>query len=346
MSYWLLLLLLPSIMGFLFWRMKKIPHGYVQWRTGAALKVMPSLDDFPPVKMRNILEKMVDKRLPSIRRSLPVNEIKDFNIPTRHGEIPARFYNHNADPSLPIIVLMHGGGFCLGSFNVYEELTRRLARVTGHALISLEYSLAPEFKFPQGHEECEDATLWVAENASTFGIHSKQVIPLGDSAGGNLALATYFALRKKGKEEIVNSIVAVYPAVGGSDENTPSVRDYGKGYILTKGAMENFTSSLIRTKEDLVDPRLAIHLESDVSNFPPLFVLTAEFDPLRDESEGFAARVKADGNEVHTKRYKGTVHSFFGLKLMGSQGVTAIDDIGVWLSKVSKRSSQETLTNA
>jgi len=335
MSYWLWVLIAPIIIGFLIWRAKKVPHGYVQWRTGAALKVMPSLDDYPPVKMRNILETIVTKRLPQIKRSLPIQEIKEFSIPTRHGEIPARLYNDHADSNQPIIVFMHGGGFCLGSFNVYEEVTRRLAKETNRKVVTIEYSLAPEYKFPQGHEECVDAALWVSNNSEFLQNYTNQIIPMGDSAGGNLALSTYFALKERGLADIIDSIVAVYPVTGGSDEHTPSIRNYGEGYILTHGAMENFTNDLIRSKDDITDP------QNDLSNFPPIFVLTAEFDPLRDESEGFAERVKNAGNTVHTKRYKGTVHSFFGVKIMGSQGVVAVEDIANWLkdqSNVSKNS--------
>ncbi len=334
------IILFPILLSLLLVYIKRVPHGYVQWKTGLALKILPSLDDKPPIEMRATLEKLVAKRLPKIKNSLPVSKVRDIDIPTGYGSIKARYYDHGSMPGDPIIVYLHGGGFCLGSINLYEEVSRLLARTTKFKVITLEYSLSPEHKFPRAHNECLDASLWISQHHSDFGTNNSQLILAGDSAGGNIAISTVFALRKKKQDDIIACVVAVYPPVDGTDHKTPSNKAFATGYILTKQAMANFINAFVADKKDLTDPRLSVAFEKELSGFPPLFLLTAEFDPLRDEGEAFAARLKEAGNHVETKRYKGTVHAFFGLRMMGSQGIAAVEDVAAFVHSPAGRSKK------
>jgi len=154
----ILILWVIAIVIFLF--VKKVPHGWVQFRSGLVLRFLPALDSAPVVRLRQSLEAFIQKKLPGIRRSLPVSDVKNIDVPTRHGAIGARVFEGSSPGGGPLVVLMHGGGWCIGSLNTYEEMSRRLVRASGLSLISLDYSLSPEHKFPRAHEECVDAVSW------------------------------------------------------------------------------------------------------------------------------------------------------------------------------------------
>lgn len=310
---------------------KKVPHGWVQFRTGLVLRFLPALDSQPVVDLRNSIEHFVSKKLPAIKKSLPIDEVKDVDIPTRHGSISARVFKNHDQIGSNILVLIHGGGWCIGSSNSYEEVSRRLVRETGCALVSLDYSLSPEIKFPHAHEECLDAVAHLTEHASNYGLNGDQkLILVGDSAGGNLIISTTYDLTENQRNKI-DKLVAVYPAVDGKKTDYKSNIDFAKGYYLTQKSMQQFTEAMITSKEQLEDLRMSPIDQEPMPDFPETFVLTAEFDPLRDQSEAFASKLQKEGITVLLKRYKGTIHAFFGLKDFGSQSLQCIKDIGSFI---------------
>lgn len=321
------------IIGILFFiYIKKVPHGWVQWRTGLGLKFLPKIDHLPPIEQRKKLEKLSARGLPGIQKKLPVKDIKDFEIPTRHGPIRARLYNDSADPELPSIFYTHGGGFCFGGLDMFEEVCRRLARASKRQVYSIEYSLAPEHKFPRMHQECEDAAMWLSTHHAALGVATERIIPMGDSAGGNLAISTVFALRKRNLGHILAAVVPIYPSLEGFPNETASLRKYGVGYFLTNKALASFTDALVVDVADLKDPRLLLAAVNDLQDFPPTFVVNAEFDPLTDDGGNFVSRLKAAGNtQVKRKIYKGTTHAFFGAGIMGDQGPNAVSDVAKFL---------------
>ena len=310
---------------------KKVPHGWVQLRTGLVLRFIPPLDNKPVIQIRKGLEAFVDKRMSSITKALPVSQVEDMDIPTRHGPIKARVYKHGIKQGDKIIVMMHGGGWCIGSVNTYEEVSRRLAITTKQTVVTLDYSLAPEHKFPHAHDECLDATAWISENMKEIDDEASSLVLVGDSAGGNLIVSTTYnshpAVRKN-----ISHLAAVYPVVDSRKSDYASSQAYGSGYYLTAKAMAQFTEGLLSSVDDLEDNRLSPLYYDAVDDFPKTMVLTAEFDPLRDQGEVWAKKMKGEGVKILAKRYKGTVHAFFGLKDFGSQGVTAISDINLFIS--------------
>lgn len=323
--FWIILILfaLSTLLTIYF---KRAPHGWIQFRTGLVLKFMPSLDAQPVVPLRHSLEAFVKKQFPKIVKSLPVDSVEDQKLPTRHGDITVRIYNCNDKNPTHNIVFIHGGGWAVGSIDTYEEICRRLAIESNLPVISLDYSLAPEYKFPHAHEECIDAVEWIVKNATQWGLNDLPVILIGDSAGGNLIISTTYGCNEETKKRI-EKLIPVYPAVDGTRSDYFSIQNYGEHYYLTNKSMAQFTEALINHEDELKDLKLSPIHEQPVSTFPEMFVITAEFDPLRDQGEAFAAKLKSEGNEVISKRYKGTIHAFFGMKDFGSQGVKAISDI-------------------
>ena len=242
--------------------------------------------------------------------------------------------------ALPTIFYTHGGGFCFGGLDMFEEVCRRLARTSKRQVYSVEYSLAPEHKFPRMHQECEDAAIWLSTHHDALGVESEKIIPMGDSAGGNLAISTVFALRKRNLGHILAAVVPIYPSLEGYPNETSSLRKYGEGYFLTNKALATFTEALVADVEDLKDPRLLLASVNEIEGFPPTFVVNAEFDPLTDDGGNFVSRLKDAGNiQVERKIYKGTTHAFFGAGIMGDQGAKAVEDVAKFLKDPSKFSS-------
>jgi len=308
---------------------KKVPHGWVQFKTGLVLRFLPPLDSASVVTLRNGLEKFVSKKIPGIAKALPVARDSTIDIPTRHDPIMARVLVPEQQTSDKVCILMHGGGWCIGSTKTYEEVSRRLARETGSTVVSLEYSLSPESKFPKAHEECLDATTWIANNLHSIQPNAKSIFLVGDSAGGNLVVSTVYESALEVRQQI-SHLIAVYPVVD-SQKKYYSNEAYAKGYYLTGRAMEQFTEAMLTSESQVADRRLSPIQLDMVEAYPKTMVLTADFDPLRDQGEAYANKIKKEGADVILKRYHGTIHAFFGLKDFGSRGVQAITDIGSFL---------------
>ena len=312
-----------SIIAFIL--VKRVPHGWVLFRTGVILKFLPALDKYPVVKLRHSVEDYIVKKLPSIRKSLPVSSISELEIPTRHGPINARLFGGHKNPASHLIVFIHGGGWCIGSANTHEEACRRLVVETGLPLISLEYSLAPESKFPIAHDECLDATSWIVDNMMSFLNQDAPLVLIGDSAGGNLILTSLYESSLEVQKRI-KKIVPVYP-VTDNYQIYQSAHDFADGYYLTKKSMEQFTEGLLSDPKEKTDIRLSPIKYPVFEHFPETFLITAEFDPLRDQGEAYAEKLRDDGVKVTRKRYKGTIHAFFGVRDFGWQSVEVIKDV-------------------
>lgn len=307
---------------------RRTSQGLVEFRSGLVLNFLPNLDHMEPVDLRVSLENFTAKNAHKVK--VPIKEVKELTISTRHGEIRGRLYN-NADQAMDrCIIFYHGGGFCVGSIETHNEQARRVAKATGLPLLSVNYSLSPEAKFPHAVEECVDAVLWAKDQLVTLGIDQAQFIPMGDSAGGNLAIVVTNQLIKMGHKDLITQVVPVYP-VTDSTQQYESNKLYGEGFYLTSKAMANFMRDYLSSAEDITDVRASPILEEDLSQFPPTFILTAGFDPLRDQGEAFVEKLRAAGCQVQHKRYDNAIHAFFGLKDFGKKGLQAVDDVAEFL---------------
>jgi acetyl esterase len=239
------------------------------------------------------------------------------------ADTPARLYRPpTSQRPPPILVWIHGGGFVLGDLETADSMARQLCAQANVIVVSLDYPLAPEHPFPAAPEACYAATRWVAERAADLGGDPSRLAVGGDSAGGNLAAVTALLARDRGGPKLSFQLL-VYPATDlmGS---YPSVRENGKGYLLTEDDMMWFRDQYIPAGTDLTEPIVSPIYASDLAGLPPALVITAEFDPLRDEGEAHAKLLEQAGVPVRASRYDGMIHGFFGMTALVDQGRAAV----------------------
>ena len=235
-----------------------------------------------------------------------------LSIPSDYGPIPARFYRPTKEQKpAPLLVYFHGGGFMLGSLALYDTTCRRLAVSSGCAVLSVDYRMAPETLFPGAVLDAYEATRWASENAELLNIDPSKIAVGGDSAGGNLA-AVVSQMALDSKEFAVALQVLIYPMTDQS-KAYPSYERNAKGYMLTTAALHWFMDNYIPDHEDRKDPMASPMLRPDLSGLPPALIISAEFDPLVDENEAYADRLKEAGVSCEYVCFPGMIHPFFTL---------------------------------
>lgn len=260
-----------------------------------------------------------------------VHEVRDISIPGPVGDIPARLYKPSAANNLPVLVWFHGGGWVIGSVEGSDATTRKLANDSGCAVVSVDYHMAPEYKFPAPFEDCYTATKWVADNAASLGVDGSKIAVGGDSAGGNLAAAVSIAAAQRGGPKISYQVL-IYPVTDHSYD-TPSYSSNANGYLLTIGSMKWFWNHYLNSEADGKNPLASPLQQPDLSGQPPALVVTAEFDPLCSEGEAYAERLRAAGVPVEAKRYDGMIHGFFGMFAAMDGGAEAVAQAANGLKK-------------
>lgn len=239
-----------------------------------------------------------------------VQEIMDFHIPVSDGQtIIVRGYvplNAQEDVPLPAMVFAHGGGWCLGSLDVYDVPCRALANATGRMILSVDYRLAPEYPFPTPLEDVFQALCWATEQATALGIDPLRIALGGDSAGGNLAAAATLMARDR-SGPIVEHQYLLYPALD-SEMVMPSFAVYGEGYFLTQEIMGWCWANYLGPDTDPRDPYASPFYAPTLANLPSATILTCEYDPLRDEAERYATRLCEADVSVDCQRLPGMVH--------------------------------------
>ncbi len=255
-----------------------------------------------------------------------VAAVGDSVVPGPGGDIPVRIYTPAGagDGPHPALVYFHGGGWVLGDIQGMDSTCRALANRAGVVIVSVEYRLAPEHKFPAPLDDCYAVLEWVAANAASIGVDAGKLAVGGDSAGGNLAAAVALRARDTGGPGIRLQLL-VYP-VTKHDYSTASYTANGDGYLLTQDMMKWFWDHYLSSAEDGANPLASPLLADDLSGLPRAFVVTAEFDPLRDEGEAYAARLREAGVEVAQKRFDGQIHAFFQMLGVFPAAAEAIDD--------------------
>jgi acetyl esterase len=227
------------------------------------------------------------------------------------GGVPARLYRPSNASALPVVVYFHGGGWTIGNVEQFDPILRQLANASGALVVSVEYRLAPEHPFPAPLDDCWNALQWIAANAASFGGDSTRLAVAGDSAGGNLSAVCALHARDAGGPELALQVL-VYP-VTDCDFGTVSYAENGEGYLLTAAQMRWFVDCYTRGGADHTNWRISPLRAESLAGVAPALVLTAEYDPLRDEGEAYARRLEADGVPVELRRYDGMIHAFFGL---------------------------------
>ncbi len=247
--------------------------------------------------------------------------------------VPVRIYRPSPDPDLPVIVYFHGGGWTIGSVDQFDLVARQVANATAASIVSVDYRLAPEHPFPAPLDDCWHALGWSVEHASSFGGDSSQLAVMGDSAGGNLAAACALMARDAGGPEIARQVL-VYPVV----DNCITTRSYlenAEGYLLTRDDMAWFLANYIGVpdREAELDWRITPLRAPDLRGVAPAIVVTAEYDPLRDEGRAYADRLEEAGVPVVRLPYDGLIHGFFGLSALFDASRDALQRIGAELAQ-------------
>ena len=253
-------------------------------------------------------------------------------IPATHGAIPARLYTpktlRQKDGLAPCLVFFHGGGWVIGNLETHDVVCRKLAHEGELIVISVDYRLAPEHKFPAAIDDAISATRWISANGRELGIDTARLIVGGDSAGGNLAAVVALAAREAGGPDIAGQML-VYPATEFARKH-PSHREPETSILLTHSVIPWFMDHYLGDA-DISDWRASPARAKTLTGLPPAYVLTAGADPLRDEGDEYAARLKAAGVSVTYRHFPGQFHGFFTMGKLLNQANVAVSEIATWL---------------
>lgn len=253
-----------------------------------------------------------------------VAKVEDRAIAGPGTQVPVRIYTPEGTGPFPVLGWFHGGGWVLGNLDTADATSRHLAVEAGCVVVSVDYRLAPEAKFPLPFDDCYAATEWIAENAANINIDPNKIAVGGDSAGGNLAAAVALKARDRGGPSLALQLL-VYP-VTARDFTTGSYRENADGYLLTTDAMKWFWDHYLSNEADSTNPYAAPAAAKDLSGLPPALVITGEFDPLRDEGEAYAHRLREAGVATTSSRYDGMIHGFFGMPAVIDKAKLAISE--------------------
>ncbi|HMC49739.1 MAG TPA: alpha/beta hydrolase [Solirubrobacterales bacterium] len=257
----------------------------------------------------------------------PMARVDALTIPGPGGEMPARLYVALGapQPPQPMLVYYHGGGWVIGDLDTHDSACRFLAEHSGCRVLSIDYRLAPEHPFPIPVEDAVAAFAWAHEHAAELGADPERMAVGGDSAGGNLSTALCLQNRDAGSPQPAMQLL-LYPvtdAVGGQQSRDT----FAEGFLLTREDMEWFENHYIPDGIDDDEPRASMMRAADVSRLPPAYVATCGFDPLRDEGEIYAARMREAGVQVVLQRQSGQIHGFANLTAICPSARTAMLEV-------------------
>jgi len=260
-----------------------------------------------------------------------VHKTMDKSISSSSSELGLRFYWPKADSdcNLPALIFFHGGGWSIGSIDSHDHVCRWLSAYSNCVVMSVDYRMGPEHKFPAAIEDAMTATDWLIDNAEDVGVDAQRIGIGGDSAGANLATVVSILFRDIGRSDIKTQML-IYPATDMSMSHE-SHKLFGDGYRLTRALMVWSVANYLRDGEDINDFRASPLLAEDHSNLPPTMLITAGFDPLRDEGEAYAKKLEDAGVQVKYKCYEGMIHGFIGMPGVVDTSKTALIDAATYL---------------
>jgi acetyl esterase len=280
---------------------------------------MPPLNEMAPPDARTAAEGFI----PLGGEGEAVAEVSDRTVPGPHGDIPIRIYRPAGDGLLPCLVYYHGGGWVIGTVDTTDAVCRAVANRAGCVVVSVDYRLAPEHPFPVPLDECFAATEWVAANGAEIGVDKNRLAVGGDSAGGNLAAAVCLKARGNSFPSIRMQLL-VYPVTEHSFD-TGSYADNGDGYLLTIDMMQWFWEQYLTDDGDGSNPLASPLRAATHDRLPPALVITAEYDPLRDEGEAYAHKLLDAGVPTTLARYDGMIHGFWQMLAVLPAASKAVD---------------------
>ncbi len=264
------------------------------------------------------------------RSTATLADVANRTIPGPAGEIPVRIYTPTGDGPFGLLVFFHGGGFVLGDLQTHDGVCRELAAGAECVVVAVDYRRAPEAVYPAAADDCEAATRWAAENAASLNADPARLAVGGESAGGNLSAVVAQRLRDKGGPALVGQLL-VYPAARLVGEPTASMVENAEGYFLEVKDFEWFMGAYLSDPEHAMLADASPGLHQDLSGLPPALVITAEYDPIRDDGEWYGEALRAAGVDVTVSRYDGAIHGFWNFFGMLPLGRKAMDESTAWL---------------
>jgi acetyl esterase len=273
----------------------------------AAASGAPALHTLPAPEARRLYR---ESRLALAPPPVAVQETRDFSMAGPGGAIGARYYRPlgtKPGEAPPAVVYFHGGGWTCGDLDTHDSVCRGIAAHGACAVVAVDYRMGPEHRFPAAVEDALAALRWVAANASQLGVDPARLVVAGESAGGNLAAVAALALRDSALRLAMQ--VLVYP-VTDQAADTDSLGRYAQGYSLTRELLRWYQDNYLRDERDRADWRASPLRAKDHSRLPPAYVITAGFDPLRDEGRAYAERLAQAGVEVTYECFEGQIHGF------------------------------------
>jgi acetyl esterase len=259
----------------------------------------------------SVLRAGEEAMVPPLEERLPLHDVEDVTAETRAGDVPVRIYTPVEADAYGVLVYFHGGAFFLGSLDTHDHVARALAKETGHKVISVGFRRAPEAAFPAGLEDCYGVVRWVAESGERLGWDGQTLAIAGDSSGGTFVAAVAAMAHDDGFDRISHQVL-FYPSLDldFDADRYASLRENAVGYGLETGGLAPFNAFYIDSGADPADPRVSPIKREDLTGLPPALILTAEFDPLRDEGELYGERLRAAGVNATVSRYAGANHGF------------------------------------
>lgn len=290
----------------------------------------PPYETVPPATARELY---LAGRVVSNPEPPELESAKPLPIPAPHGTIPARIYTpttlRKSNGLSPCLVFFHGGGWVIGDLDSHDVVCRKLAQEGELIVVSVDYRLAPEHKFPAAADDCIAATKWVAANAAQLGIDTAQLLVGGDSAGGNLAAVVALAARDGDGPRLAGQVL-IYPATDFAMKH-PSHSEPETSILLTHSVIKWFCNHYLGSAADVDNWKASPARATTLAGLPPSYVLTAGGDPLRDEGDEYAERLKQAGVPVAYRHFPGQFHGFFTMGKLLPQANVALSEIAAWL---------------
>ncbi len=301
-----------------------------------AQRGLPAMQDLAPAEARHFYR---ERRALTQPEPPPVAEIAELSAEGPHGPIPLRLYRptqRSDDPApMPVLVYFHGGGWTIGDLDTHDVLCRELANASRCAVVSVDYRMGPEHRFPAAVDDCLAATSWVRRHAEALGVDASRLAVGGDSAGGNLAAAVALLARDAGDLPIAWQLL-IYPATDMRCVHESHTTN-GRGYLLESATIAYYRDNYIADPAHYADWRASPLLHADLAGLPPSLVLTAGFDPLRDEGRDYADALVAAGNQASYLCFDRQIHGFITMGKVIDEANTAVSICAAELARALRR---------
>ena len=289
----------------------------------------PAYNTLSPKEARQLFR---ETRPASTPTPAEIGSVRDINAQGPGGPIPLRVYRPAGVPpgtALPVLVYYHGGGWVIGDLDTHDVQCRQITAEAGITVVAVDYRLAPEHKFPAAADDAWAATRWVVAHAGELGVDAGRLAVAGDSAGGNLAAVVALMARDAGGPAIALQVL-IYPVTDVGAESQ-SYGDFAEGYMLTRDGMRWFTNHYLKSPAEAKDWRVSPLRAASLAKLPPALVITAGFDPLRDEGAAYARRLTEAGVQVDYVNYGGMIHGFMPMGRLIATGNRATSHVAASL---------------